>query len=80
MSADFASGSGHVGLALAQLLPNSTVVLIDRKQKSLDLAKHRAHKAGIRNVRFVCQDLLDPVPFKFELGMVSEPFFSLLAY
>ena len=69
--ADFASGSGHLGLAVAQLLPDSTVVLVDRKRVSLELAKQRAHASGITNVQFVCQDLLDPVPFSFQLGMVG---------
>ena len=42
---DFAGGSGPLALPLAALLPRCTVVIVDVKQRSLDLAAARAVSA-----------------------------------
>lgn len=50
---DFCSGSGHVGIPLAHLLPRCTVVLVDMNAVSIDIARRRVRAAGLSNVRVV---------------------------
>ena len=45
-------GSGHVGLALAALRPDVTVIFIDCNPISISLAQSRAAEAGITNESF----------------------------
>ena len=44
---DFAGGSGHLALPLALLLPKCEVVIVDLKERSLDVAKERAAVCGL---------------------------------
>lgn len=44
---DFAGGSGHLGLPLALLLPRCEVVIVDLKERSLDVARERAAACGL---------------------------------
>ena len=44
---DFAGGSGHLALPLALLLPKCEVVIVDLKERSLDVAKERAALCGL---------------------------------
>ena len=56
---DFCCGSGHVGLALAALRPDVTVIFIDCNPISISLAQSRAAEAGITNVKFLTMDIRD---------------------
>lgn len=64
---DFCSGSGHLGLLLAHLLPKSTIILLENKEQSLLRARTRAHKMGMKNVYFF-QCNLDFFVGKFDVG------------
>ena len=65
---DFCCGSGWQTLPLAQYFPNVSFVLIDSKQRSLDVARERATRAKLNNVRTV---LLSIEHFQepFDLGI-----------
>ncbi|EEB10377.1 conserved hypothetical protein [Pediculus humanus corporis] len=65
---DFCSGSGHLGLTLAHLLPTCTIVLIENKEQSLNRAKDRAYKLKLFNVIF-CQSNLDYFKGNFNIGV-----------
>lgn len=50
---DACCGTGHVGLALAHLLPHASLTLVDRSPRALAIARARARDAGLANVAFV---------------------------
>ena len=49
---DFASGSGHQSIPLAYHFPKCNFILIDMKQKSLQIAEERCKRLGLKNVTF----------------------------
>jgi hypothetical protein len=59
VAVEFCCGSGHVGLALAALRRDITVVLIDCNPISIALAQSRAVEANITNVQFLTMDIRD---------------------
>ena len=65
---DFCSGGGHVGVALAYLLPKCRIYLIENKSESLFKARERVQLLGLRNVWFY-QCNLDQFSGKFDLGV-----------
>lgn len=50
---DFCSGGGHVGIALAHVLPSCQVILIENKELSLIRAKKRSDELGLSNIWFI---------------------------
>ncbi|XP_003701560.1 glutathione S-transferase, C-terminal domain containing [Megachile rotundata] len=65
---DFCSGSGHLGILIAYLLPYCTVILLENKEESLNRAKERVKKLGLTNVRFY-QCNLDYFKGHFDIGV-----------
>lgn len=65
---DFCSGSGHLGILLATLLPNCEIVLVENKERSLMRAKERIEKLGLSNVLIV-QSNLDYFQGDFDIGV-----------
>lgn len=65
---DFCSGSGHLGLLLAYLLPKCHVILVENKEKSLLRATDRIESLNLKNVTVV-QSNLDYFCADFELGV-----------
>lgn len=65
---DFCSGSGHLGILLAHLLPKCTVILLENKEQSLSRARLRVHEMGLKNVLFF-QCNLDFFVGKFDVGI-----------
>jgi SAM-dependent methyltransferase len=49
---DFCSGSGHLGILIAYLLPKCTVILLENKEQSLLRARKRVHEMGLKNLFF----------------------------
>ncbi|EZA51796.1 Glutathione S-transferase C-terminal domain-containing protein-like protein [Ooceraea biroi] len=64
---DFCSGSGHLGILIAYLLPRCTVILLENKEESLNRAKQRVQRLKLTNVRF-CQCNLDYFKGDFDIG------------
>ncbi|KAK7789975.1 hypothetical protein R5R35_008501 [Gryllus longicercus] len=64
---DFCSGSGHLGIVLAHLLPRCHVVFLENKEESLTRARERVKKLGLSNVSF-CQCNLDYFVGHFDIG------------
>lgn len=65
---DFCSGSGHLGLLVASLLPQCQIVLLENKAESLDRAKVRGKVLGLSNVLFL-QTNLDYFSGCFDIGL-----------
>lgn len=65
---DFCSGSGHLGLLIASLLPNCHVILVENKERSLKRASDRVDKMKLKNVTLV-QSNLDYFVAKFDVGL-----------
>lgn len=65
---DFCSGSGHLGILVAMLLPKCTVILLENKEQSLLRARERVHKIGVKNILFY-QCNLDFFTGKFDIGI-----------
>lgn len=65
---DFCSGSGHLGILLAHILPKCTVILLENKEQSLLRARTRVQDMGLKNVLFF-QCNLDFFIGKFDIGI-----------
>lgn len=59
---DFGAGSGAVGLSLACLLPDTEVILADRRSRVVQFADLAASRAELRNCRSLLADLSAPSP------------------
>lgn len=65
---DFCSGTGHLGILLAFLLPDCTIYLLENKEESQQLAMDRVQRLGLKNVvYFQCN--LDYFKARFDIGV-----------
>lgn len=65
---DFCSGSGHLGILIAHLLPKCKIILLENKEQSLLRARKRVHDMGLKNIYFF-QCNLDFFIGKFDIGV-----------
>ncbi|XP_040167794.1 glutathione S-transferase C-terminal domain-containing protein homolog [Anopheles arabiensis] len=65
---DFCSGTGHLGILLAHLLPRCTVYLLENKEESQQRAMERVERLALRNVVFF-QCNLDYFTARFDIGV-----------
>jgi hypothetical protein len=49
---DFCSGTGHLGLLIAQILPNCSIIILENKEESVNRARMKASKLQLDNVKF----------------------------
>jgi hypothetical protein len=68
---EFCCGGGYVGLALAALRPDASVLLTDMNSISLAFAKERMEKLGLSNVKILRCELSD-----WETAHVRVPAFA----
>jgi len=71
---DFCCGSGHLGIVIAYLVSNVTVILVDNKEESLRRARERVEKLDLKNIMIVHSNL-DYFKANFQVN-----FFFLLNY
>uniref|UniRef100_A0A6V7K2H7 Methyltransferase domain-containing protein n=1 Tax=Bracon brevicornis TaxID=1563983 RepID=A0A6V7K2H7_9HYME len=64
---DFCAGSGHLGILIAYLRQDCTVVILENKEESLNRAKLRVKKLKLENVKFY-QCNLDYFRGQFDIG------------
>ncbi|XP_053697303.1 glutathione S-transferase C-terminal domain-containing protein homolog [Sabethes cyaneus] len=65
---DFCSGTGHLGILLAFLLPDCTIYLLENKEESQQLAMERMQRLGLSNiVYFQCN--LNYFTARFDIGV-----------
>lgn len=65
---DFCSGTGHLGIVLAYLLPQCQVILLENKEESLNRAEERVRKLNLENV-MLYQCNLDYFHARFDIGV-----------
>lgn len=65
---DFCSGSGHLGILIAHLLPRCKVILMENKDVSMTLARQRVEKLRLTNVR-LCYGNFNYFKLNFDIGM-----------
>ncbi|XP_050072471.1 glutathione S-transferase C-terminal domain-containing protein homolog [Anopheles maculipalpis] len=65
---DFCSGTGHLGILLAYLLPSCTIYLLENKEESQQRAMERVGRLALRNVVFF-QCNLDYFTARFDIGV-----------
>jgi release factor glutamine methyltransferase len=71
---DMCSGSGCIGLWLAQALPTSSVISIDISPDAIALGKKNAAHNRIKNIKFVQSDLFSGLKHEHQFDlMVSNP-------
>ncbi len=71
--ADVGTGSGTVALALKDERPDLSVVGFDASVEALEVARGNALRLGL-DVEFVCTDLLDGVPGRFDAVLSNLPY------
>lgn len=72
VAVDFCAGGGHLGLVLAALRPDITMVLLDVKQPALAGAQQRARAMGLKNVQTFCGAVGEyRAPFDLALALHS---------
>lgn len=65
---DFCSGSGHLGILVALLLPKCQIILVENKERSLTRAQQTILKLKLKNI-IIVQSNLDYFIANFNLGM-----------
>ena len=75
--ADLGTGSGAIAIALAYERPKWNVIATDISKKALQLARHNAKKAQLKNIRFYCSDWCQSLPKQqFELIISNPPYIA----
>ena len=69
---DFGAGSGHIGLLIAFRNPHIDVVLVERKEYSVDVAIERIKSCGLTNVSIYNKDVRGMFSSPSSLSMKSE--------
>ena len=76
---DVGTGCGNIAIALARELPRARIVASDVLRRVLNLARENAKKFGLKNLKFVCSDLLDYFiarKLHFEVIVSNPPYVS----
>ncbi|TGL21123.1 peptide chain release factor N(5)-glutamine methyltransferase [Leptospira yanagawae] len=73
---DLCSGSGCIGLSLAQLLSPQKVVLSDISEKAIEISKRNAEKYQLQDVSFFVSNLDNSLPtdLQFEIIVSNPPY------
>jgi len=74
---DFCCGSGHLGIVIAYLVPNLTVILVDNKEESLRRARKRVEKLDLKNIMIVHSNL-DYFKANFQVELLFYFILSLI--
>ncbi|MDY6992012.1 MAG: peptide chain release factor N(5)-glutamine methyltransferase, partial [Pseudomonadota bacterium] len=71
---DLGTGSGAIALAIAGERPQCSVIAIDNVAATLMIARHNAHRLGLKNIQFVLSDWLSAVATTVAVALiVSNP-------
>lgn len=73
---DFGSGNGLPGLVFAMMMPELSVVLVDRDERKLEFCKHVASAAKLKNLSVLIKDV-EQLPERSLKNVVSRGFAPL---
>lgn len=77
---DLGTGSGAVALAIATERPDASVVAVDTCRKALAVARCNARRLGLKHVRFLAGDWLQPVgDLRCHLILANPPYIDRAA-
>lgn len=65
---DMCAGSGHLGLILASLRPDCTVVVVENKEESIERCFKVREKLGLKNLKIYFSQL-SHIRMKFDFGV-----------
>lgn len=71
---DLCTGSGAIGISIANYVKNSQVICVDISEKALEVAKKNAKLNNINNIEFVKSDMFENVASKFDLIVSNPPY------
>lgn len=78
---DICSGSGAIGLTIIQELENCHLTLLDISQKAIDISKKNADRFNLKNIKYVCSDiLLYTTSKKYDIVLCNPPYLSYEEY
>lgn len=65
---DFCGSSGHLALPIAAAFPSCQTVIVDMKERCIEIARSRIERSGLRNVRAIC-GLVQDFTEHFDIGV-----------
>ena len=65
---DFGASSGNLGLPVAACFPETQVYIVDKKPRTVDIARRRIEQSGLKNVSLY-PGFVQEVTFPFDIGM-----------
>ena len=72
---DLCTGSGAIGISLAQKIPNGLVKMADISEKALEIAQKNAKENGvIEKCQFVQSNLFEKIEGKFDMIVSNPPY------
>lgn len=78
---DIGTGSGNISIALANLLPEASIVAIDISEKALEIASENAkNNIATDRIQFLCHDILSDALIKdndFDIIVSNPPYVTL---
>ena len=78
---DIFSGTGCLGLALAQEFPLSNVTLTDKNKKFVKLIKENADLNRLQNIEAIHSDIFSEIPKKkYDLILANPPYISFFKF
>ena len=78
---DIGTGSGCIAIALGRAFPSSRVTGWDVSSDAVALARENAESNGVRNVEFICGNILEQLPSeRFDLIVSNPPYLSQTEY
>ena len=69
---DFGCGLSILTTLYARRFPDANLVGIDRSASSIALAQQKAKDLGLRNLRFICLDLQEPLLGSFDMVLTTH--------
>ena len=73
---DLCSGTGCIGLSIAQAFPNAQIIASDINPQAVALIEKNNHKNGITNCRVIQSDLFENITGKFDFIVANPPYIA----
>lgn len=71
---DLCTGSGAIGIAIANYVCNSKVTCVDISKKAINIAKENANLNNVNNIEFVKSNMFEKVEGEFDIIVSNPPY------